>query len=221
MVLVVIPAFNESKQIGRVISGLFEHGFTDVVVVDDGSSDGTAAVALAGGATVIRHLVNRGQGAALETGDAYARKLGASQVVHFDADGQFNPGDIAGAIELLKHDSLDVVLGSRFIDRRSQLPWTKQHVLFPITRLLNRVFIGLTLTDGQNGFRVLSGAAVHKIVITHDGMAHNSEILQQIKKLGLGFKEFPVEVTYHRYGQGLGGGIKIITDFLFRSFDRS
>ncbi len=221
MVLVVIPAFNESKHIGRVISGLFEHDFREVVVVDDGSTDATAKEALAAGATVLRHRINRGQGAALETGDDYARRHGATYVVHFDADSQFNAADIAGAVALLKNESLDVVLGSRFMDKRSKLPWTKAHILFPITRILNRLFTGLLLTDGQNGFRVLSAKAIDQLVITHDGMAHNTEILQQIKRLGLRFKEYPVEVTYHRYGQGLGGGVKIIVDFLFRSFDRT
>jgi glycosyltransferase involved in cell wall biosynthesis len=218
MLLVVIPAFNEAKTIGRVLSGLFEHGYTNVVVVDDGSTDATSEVARAAGAVVLRHRINRGQGAALQTGDEYALQSGANIVVHFDADGQFNPADIAGALKLLEQKNVAVVLGSRFIDGRSKLPWTKEHVLFPITRTLNRFFTGLTLTDGQNGFRVLSRTALEKLTITHDGMAHNSEIIKQIKELALTYVEYPVEVVYHRYGQGLGGGLKIVGTMLLRFF---
>ncbi len=216
MVFVVIPAFNEAKNIGRVISGLFEHGFTKIVVVDDGSSDTTAEVALGQGAIVLRHLINRGQGATLQTGNDYALKKGAQVVVHFDADGQFNPLDIDGAVQLVETGAADIVLGSRFMDRRSKLPFTKQYVLFPLTRFLNRLFTGLNLTDGQNGFRVLSRQALEKIVITHDGMAHNSEIIREVNRLALVYQEYPVEVTYHRYGQGLGGGIKIVGNILLR-----
>jgi glycosyltransferase involved in cell wall biosynthesis len=167
---------------------------------------------------VLRHRINRGQGAALQTGDEYALQSGANIVVHFDADGQFNPADIAGALKLLEQKNVAVVLGSRFIDGRSKLPWTKEHVLFPITRTLNRFFTGLTLTDGQNGFRVLSRTALEKLTITHDGMAHNSEIIKQIKELALTYVEYPVEVVYHRYGQGLGGGLKIVGTMLLRFF---
>ena len=219
MVTIVIPAFNEAKNIGRVLSGLFELGFTDCIVVDDGSTDATAEIARSFGANVIEHRLNRGQGAALETGTQFAVSRGAKTVVHFDADGQFNPADIPGALELLAKKGLDVVLGTRFVDGRSKLPWTKQHVLFPLTRLLNRLLTGLRLTDGQNGFRVLGVRALGAIRITYDGMAHNSEILKQIKQHGLRYQEYPVEVRYHRYGQGIGGGLRIVADFVWRLFD--
>jgi glycosyltransferase involved in cell wall biosynthesis len=216
MILVVIPAFNEEASLGRVMSGLFAYGYTTIVVVDDGSTDRTAEVARAAGAIVLRHVINRGQGAALQTGTAYALKAGAEVVVHFDADDQFNPSDIAGAVDRVSAGQADVVLGSRFLDKRSRLPWSKHYILFPLTRLINRWFTGLALTDGQNGFRVLSKRALEKIVITHDGMAHNSEIIRQIARQKLSYEEYPVEVRYHRYGQGLRGGVRIVGELLFR-----
>lgn len=223
MLFVIVPAYNEEKNIGRVLSGLFEHrlkliegGFKQmqIVVVDDGSSDDTFRVAQAAGAKVLRHEVNRGQGAALQTGNEYALQNGASFVVHFDADGQFNPADITRALAAMKDKNTDVILGSRFLDNRSQIPWTKKYIVLPVARLINRFLTGLKLTDVHNGFRILSRPALEKIKIIQDRMAHNSEIIKQIKQNNLSYLEYPVEVTYNEYGQGVGGGLKIILEIL-------
>jgi len=212
MITVILPAYNEAKNIGRVIGGLFEHGFVEIVVVDDGSTDTTAEVAEKAGATVIRHPINRGQGAALQTGDVYALSQGAETVAHFDADRQFNPKDIDGAVELLRTKQLDVVLGSRFLDSRSKIPWFKRRVILPVGRLINMLLTGVTLTDAHNGFRVLSRRALEKITINQDRMAHNTEIVSLIKKHGLRYTEYPVEVVYHEFGQNVGGGMRILWD---------
>lgn len=215
---VVVPAYNEEKNIGRVVRGLFERGHQNVVVVDDGSSDHTVLEAKTAGALVLLHEINRGQGAALQTGDEYVLTRGADVVVHFDADGQFNPSDIDGAVALLRAENFDIVLGSRFLDGRSQIPWFKAKIIFPISRWINFVFTGVKLTDVHNGFRVLNRSALEKINITHNGMAHNSEIVAQIKKFNLKFKEYPVQVTYSEMGQGIKGGFKIIWDLLSGSY---
>lgn len=214
MVLVVVPAYNEAKTIGRVIRGLFEHGFTNVVVVDDGSKDSTGELAQEAGATVLRHRINRGQGAALETGNAFARQQGVDTVVHFDADLQFNPSDITPALKELEASGVDILLGSRFLDGRSAVPWFKKYFILPAGRLMHRVFFGLHLTDAHNGFRIMTKKSLELIRITQDGMAHNTEILQQIAERKLTYKEFPIEVTYHEYGQGVLGGVKIMGDLL-------
>jgi glycosyltransferase involved in cell wall biosynthesis len=220
MIYIVVPAYNEEKSIGRVIRDLFEHGYNNVLVVDDGSTDNTGAQASSAGAKVTRHMFNRGQGAALETGDRFARDAGAEMVVHFDADGQFNPKDIAEAIRLMREKNLDVVLGSRFLDGRTRLPYLKKYLLLPLARLINWLFTGVKLTDAHNGFRAMNKKALGKIKITQDGMAHNSEIVAQIKKYRLSYAECPVEVIYHEYGQGIGGGIKIIKDLIFAKLMR-
>lgn len=217
MLWVVVPAYNEAVSIGRVIRDLFQHGFSNVVVVDDGSSDATARVAREAGAIVLRHAVNCGQGAALETGDEYARGRGAEFVAHFDADGQFDVSDIAKALEIMKKESVDVVFGSRFLDNRSNIPWLKRYFLLPLGRFVNNLFTGVRLTDFHNGFRVLSRRALETIHITQSGMAHNSEIVREVKRAGLTFKEIPVRVVYHEFGQGIGGGFKIIRDLFFNS----
>ena len=218
MICVVVPAKDEAKNIGRVIRGLFEQGFGDVLVIDDGSTDGTAVLAAAAGAKVLRHGINRGQGAALQTGNEQALSMGAEAVVHFDADGQFNPADIAPALDFLRKNNLDAVFGSRFLDNRSKIPGMKKFVILPAGRLVNRLFTGAKLTDAHNGFRILSRSALQKISIKQDGMAHNSEIVRQVVKNNLKYAEYPVEVKYFEYGQGLAGGLKIIRDLIMAKF---
>lgn len=214
MVLIIIPAFNEEPTIGRVLRGLFEQGWKEVVVIDDGSTDATGEIAKREGAVVLRHAINRGQGAALETGNEYARRVGADIVAHFDADDQLNPADIAPALALMQKNNLDVVLGSRFLDNRTSMPWLKRRIILPASRWINFVFTGVLLTDAHNGFRVLSRRALEKIVITQNGMAHNSEIIAELKEQGLRFAEHPVAVRYFEFGQGFGGGLKIIWDLI-------
>lgn len=214
MIFVVVPAFNEQEKIGRVIRGLFEHGYKNIVVVDDGSTDNTAKEAELAGAIVLSHKVNRGQGAALQTGNEHALGSGAKIIVHFDADGQFNPGDIAGAVDRMSIGNLDVVLGSRFLDRRSNIPFFKKFFILPISRLINNFFTGLKLSDVHNGFRVLNFRAADKIKITQDGMAHNSQIPRLIKEHNLNYEEYPVQVFYEENGQGIAGGFKILYDLL-------
>jgi len=220
-VIVVIPAFNEEKNIGRVVCGIKEiYNDFEIIVVDDGSGDKTAAAAVKNGAIVLRHLINRGQGAALKTGTDYAIKIGAEIIVHFDADGQFEPMDLAKMIAPVALGKADVTLGSRFLNNSliKQMPLSKRFFLLPLARLVNFFFTGLWLTDAHNGFRVLSASAASKINIMHNGMAHNSEIIKEIKRLGFSFKEIGIAVYYKQYGQGVTGGLKIVRDLLIGRF---
>ena len=220
MTFVIVPAFNEQNKIGRVVRDLFEHGYDKVVVVDDGSRDNTSTEAEMAGAIVLQNVINRGQGAALQTGNDYALANGAEVVVHFDADGQFNPKDIAGALSKIENDGFEVVLGSRFLDGRSKIPFFKKFFILPVSRIINNFFTGLKLTDVHNGFRVMRRVAVEKIKITQDGMAHNSQIPKLIKQYNLHYCEHPVEVVYHESGQGVSGGFKILYDLLLEKFSK-
>jgi len=216
MILVVVPAFNEEKKIGRVISDLLKQGFSDVLVVDDGSVDSTSQIALDGGGKVLRHKINRGQGASLETGNEYARQNNYEFVVHFDGDGQFNPRDVIIAIEKIKKEQADLLLGSRFLDDRSQIPFLKKKIVLPISKIINYFLTGVWLSDVHNGFRILNKKALHSLQIDQDGMAHNTEIVKKAKKNKLKIIEHPVEVIYHNYGQGVLGGFKILWDLIIK-----
>ncbi len=212
--VVIVPAYNEEKNLRPVLQGVFSHRPGDtVVVIDDGSIDNTVTVAQEAGAQVLRHIVNRGQGAALRTGTEYALSIRAEVIVHFDADGQFDPAEIAVLVEPIACGEVDVVLGSRFL-KENNIPWTKKYLILPLARLVNYFFTGLKLTDAHNGFRALSRQAAELIEINQDRMAHNSEIVRQIKEKNLRFKEVAVTVSYNRYGQGVGGGLKIVRDLL-------
>ena len=218
MVLVVIPAYNEEGKIGRVIRGLFEHGYREIVVINDGSTDNTAKEAEAAGATVISHRLNRGQGAALETGNEYARRANAEMVVHFDGDGQFEASDIGVALQMMKKNNAEVALGSRFLDGRSNIPLLKRYFILPVARCINFVFTGARLSDAHNGFRIMSKKALEAIRLTQDGMAHNTEFVKKLRASKLSFIEVPVKVSYHEYGQGLGGGVKILKELIISYF---
>ncbi len=220
MLYIILPAYNEEQKIGRVIRDLFQHGYTNIVVVNDGSSDLTAIEAAAAGAMVLSHKVNRGQGAALQTGNEYALLNGAEIIVHFDADGQFNVVDIIKGINKITDENLDIVFGSRFLDERSKVPFFKKYFILPFSRMLNNWITGLKLTDVHNGFRIMRKEAAEKIKITQDQMAHNSEIPRLVKDNNLKYAELPVEVFYFENGQGISGGFKILWDLLIAKINK-
>jgi polyprenyl-phospho-N-acetylgalactosaminyl synthase len=195
-VIAVIPAYNEAQRVAAAVRDALE--FTDgVVVVDDCSRDATGAAALAAGATVLRHVINRGQGAALQTGTDYAlQKLGAGIVVHFDADGQMQGSDIPILIEPLKEGQADIVLGSRFLGKQAEnMPRFRRLMLWGGV-IFTALVSGIRITDSQNGFRALSKHAATHIRISLDRMAHASEILDLIKVKGLRYVERPVTIRY-------------------------
>jgi len=209
----IIPAYNEAKTITGVINKV-KPLVSKVVVVDDGSIDKTRELAKAQGVKVLSHLINRGQGATLETGNQYALREGADIIIHFDADGQFLAEEINDIIAPIREGTADIVFGSRFLGKKSNMPAFKKYVIIPLAHLVNKIFTGSNLTDPQNGFRALSKKAAEKIKIEQDGMAHNTEIISKAFGSGLKIKEIPVTVIYHDFGQRFSGGLKIIKDLI-------
>lgn len=212
----VIPAHNEAETILEVINKAAPM-VDKVVVVDDGSTDDTCKIVkeLCPEAKILKHIVNRGQGAALQTGNDYALMNGADIIVHFDADGQFTAEEIKDLISPIKSGEADIVFGSRFLTKKSQIPWVKFYIILPLAKLVNKLFGGVNLTDPQSGFRAMNRRAAKIIKIEHDRMAHCSEIIYKAFKNNLRVKEVPITVIYKNFGQRFSGGIAIIKDLIF------
>lgn len=217
-IFIVIAAFNEAPVIRRVVEEI-RAGYPNVVVVDDGSRDRTAEQLEGTGALVVRHSINRGQGAALQTGIEFALRRGAEIIVTFDADGQHMVEDIAAMTEPVRSGDCDVVLGSRFLGSTEGLPFSRRLVL-KAGVLFTRIVSGIRITDTHNGFRVFSRAAAGALKIQMDRMAHASEILDQIKANKLRYREAPVRIRYTEYtrqkGQSSWNAVKIAAQFLLR-----
>lgn len=220
-VIAIIPAYNEESRVAQAVrdASVFVDG---VVVVDDCSEDQTAKVAQASGAYVLRHVLNRGQGAALQTGTDFALKqLDADIIVHFDADGQMQGKDIPIMIKKLKESHADVVLGSRFINGCPDMPFSRRLIL-KLGILFTLVVSGIRLTDAHCGFRILTKEAAHKIRISRDRMAHASEILDLIEANRLRYTECPVDIQYSAEtlakGQSSLGALIIVKDLLKSKF---
>jgi glycosyltransferase involved in cell wall biosynthesis len=186
----------------------------EVVVIDDCSLDNTSSLAQAAGATVFRHPLNRGQGAALQTGNDYALEHGADIIVHFDADDQFLATEIKDMVAPILAGRADIVFGSRFLGKETNLPVLKRYVIMPLAQIFTRFILGIKLSDPQNGFRAMNRIAAERIRIDNREMAHNSEI--QIKAFQEKFRivEVPITVIYHHFGQKLSGGFKVAKDLL-------
>jgi glycosyltransferase involved in cell wall biosynthesis len=221
-VFVVVPAYNEASAVYDVIRGLRAE-FPNVVVVDDGSRDATAAEALRGGAVVLRHVINRGQGAALQTGLEYSLIRGAEVVVTFDADGQHRVEDIDRLVEALDRDGADIAIGSRFLHLQSEMPRFRRLVLRVAAKFMG-LTSGVRLTDAHNGLRAIRRAAAKKIQLTIDGMAHASEIVDQIYVNRLRVTEVPVVIRYSEYsmrkGQSSTAAFRIAFDYLMKRIFR-
>lgn len=201
-VWVVIAAYNEARAIALVLAGLAGLPYR-VLVVDDGSTDGTADVAGRAGVAVLRHPINLGQGAALQTGIDYALLRGASYVVTFDADGQHRPEDIAGLLAALAANDADFALGSRFRGGAIDLPALRRLMLRAAT-WFTRATTGLALTDAHNGLRAMTRRGAARLRLRQNRMAHASEILHQIAASGLRYVEAPVTIQYSRYSLAKG-----------------
>jgi glycosyltransferase involved in cell wall biosynthesis len=211
----VIAAFNEGSMIMDVVRRVTP--MAHVVVVDDGSSDDTGDLSLEAGAHVATHMINRGQGAALQTGIDYALAQGAEHIVTFDADGQHDADEALAMVEVCRAEGLDVVLGSRFLGKAVNMP-TSRRLTLKAAVLFTRLTTGLKLTDAHNGLRVLSRNAAQRIRIHQDRMAHASEILSLIGKHKIAYREFPVTITYSEYslakGQKISNSVRILEDIM-------
>ncbi|MCW4457809.1 glycosyltransferase family 2 protein [Microbacterium sp. MPKO10] len=216
---VVIPLFNEKSVIETVIHDLHQE-FTKIVCIDDGSSDGSGDVARRAGAKVLRHPVNLGQGASLQTGFEYVlTQPNARYVVTFDADGQHRVEDAVSMVALARSEDLAIVFGSRFLDKRTR-PGVLKRIILKTAVWVTNMTTGLRLTDAHNGLRVIRTDALSKIALVQDRMAHATEIVLKLGRTKLPWREYPVELLYTDYskakGQSVLNSINILVDLIVR-----
>ncbi len=226
-VFAVVPAYEEATRLPSVLDVLRQH-VDGIVVVDDGSVDKTAEVARGReGVWVVRHWLNRGQGAALRTGTRAALELGAEVIVHVDADGQHCPENIALAVAPILANEADVVFGSRYLGVKPEGMPLVRRVLHMGIRQFNRWVLAIPahVTDPQSGFRVLSAKAAHDLRFHQDRMAHASEILRLVTRSSWRWKEVPVQVRYSaatlQKGQRSTDAIKVAWQLILGMFHRA
>jgi len=222
-VFVVVPAFNEDRVIRQVVTGVTNLNYT-VVVVDDGS-DRPVLSQLAGlPVHILRHPVNLGQGAALQTGIEYALSKNADHIISFDADGQHQTADIPKLLAPLVSNETDIALGSRFISGAKHNMPAGRKIVLQIGRWINYLLTGLLLSDAHNGLRAMNRKAASLVQITENRMAHATELLTQIKKNKLRYKEIPVTIVYTEYSQKKGqtawSSFRIFFDLLLNKIFR-
>ncbi|MGZ4445706.1 MAG: glycosyltransferase family 2 protein [Nocardioides sp.] len=219
-VWVVVPVFNEAAVLPGVLAGLLAT-FPHVVCVDDGSTDASAEVVRGSGAHLVRHPVNLGQGAALQTGLEYAAAMpGVAYVVTFDADGQHAVADALAMVERLRREPLDVVLGSRFAGARAtEVPPVKAWVLRTAVALSPRLR-RLGLTDTHNGLRAMTVEVARTLDLRVARMGHASELVARVDQAGWRVGEQPVSIAYTAYsrakGQTLLNGVNVIVEGMAR-----
>lgn len=193
-VVAIIPAYNEARTIGSVVLQTCRHADT-VIVVDDGSSDATAEIAAAAGALVVRHGVNRGKGAALNTGFCKARELDPLAIVMLDGDGQHQPEEVPQVLAPILEGQADMVVGSRYLEKECGVPRHRILGHWAFTSLTN-LASGLRVSDSQSGFRAFSPRAVECVSFSSNGFSVESEMQFLAHELGLRLAEVPITADY-------------------------
>lgn len=211
---VIIPAYNEEKNIAKVIADALKH-IENIIVVDDGSKDATSKIAGQSPKkiTVLRHKINLGKGAALKTGCEAAIKLGAKILIAMDGDNQHNPEDIPRLIDKLTKEELDIVFGSRQDNKNTpKIRLWGNKILTKNVKIL----CGVKISDVISGFRIFTAAAYKKLYWESADYAVESEMVIKTGKYGLRYGEVPIKTIYMDNYKGMDviNGIKILLKLL-------
>jgi glycosyltransferase involved in cell wall biosynthesis len=199
---ILITLYNEEPRINNVLKKLKKY---DLILVNDGSTDKTLEIIQKfKNAKVISYKKNKGKGYALKRGIAYAKKNKYDRLILMDGDGQHNPIEIKKFIKKLD-EGYDFVIGSRFIKNNSNIPLSRRIILYG-GKIIEKVLIGIELTDAHNGYRAMNKKSINKIKLTENRMSYASQLMFEIKNHNLKYCEVPVKITYSKETLDKGTG---------------
>ncbi len=216
---IIIPAKNEAKNITKVLE-LTKQYAKNIIVVDDGSNDGTAAIAEQQNSKVLKHIINLGKGAALKTGCDYAVNKGAEIIIAMDADLQHEPKEIPNFLNALEKNNADIVFGYRQLNQK--MPIVLKFGNFVINRIIYFLY-GINLKDSQSGYRCFTKQAYQKMRWNAFDYSMESEMIARAGKNKLKYIEIPIQTIYHDNYKGttVFDGIKIVIKMIWWKISRS
>jgi len=207
-ILIILPAFNEAEVIAEVLDDIQKEGYQNICLIDDGSTDQTSEVAQNYPIHILTHIINRGAGAAIQTGIQFARNEEFKYVVLIDSDGQHLPGDIHKLYTRMQETDADIVIGNRFFDTDNSIP--KRRVAYNrIANVFTNIFCKKDYKDTQSGFRLLNRKAIETIQLQNKGFGFCSEMIIQGEKQSLKIDEVPIRVLYTTYSMAKGQNLRV------------
>lgn len=217
-ILVILPAFNEATVIENVLVDIQKEGYTNICLVDDGSTDNTSEIAQKYGAHILTHPINRGAGAAVQTGISFAKNESYQYVILMDSDGQHLSEDIVSLYNKMQETDADIVIGNRFFNDENDIP--KHRVTYnKIANIFTNLFCKENYADSQSGFRLLNRKSIETLNLKSKGFGFCSEMLIVSEKLNLKIEQTPIRVLYTKYsmqkGQNLRNGIRTARSILW------
>ena len=201
-ILIGLPAYNEEKVIGKVIAEIKKRKQYDILVVDDGSGDKTAAVAKRARVFVVSHFKNQGLGVSIQTALKFAKKNKYDVLVTFDSDGQHDARDIDRVVRPILASHVDICVGVRDLARK-EVPTLRKLILWG-SNIFTFLLFGIYSSDSQSGFRAFSRRAIETLELKTARMEVSSEIFAEVKKKKLRYAEVPIRVIYTPYSLAKG-----------------
>ena len=216
---IIIPAFNEEKQIASVIEGIRQYSDADIVVIDDGSVDRTYERALSAGAFVIKHPFNMGAGVAIQTGFKYASENHYDFLLQIDGDGQHHPAHIPDLFSAVENQKCDLAIGSRFLKNSEYKTGFLKYAGIRLFRKIVRIITGEPITDPTSGYRCMNRNVFQYCTAdSYPWDYPDADIIIDLHRMGFKIAEMPVTMAQNPEGRSMHRGIFIITYYVFNVF---